>query len=209
MITISGQRIEPLAKFGGKYAGTPNVLDVMLGMSRMGRFAGQTRRWWNVLLHSIVCYEMAYGETAADRLVLLCLLHDAHEGITGDAAAFWKQPDVKLFQHEIDERFFTALDMWPITPEEEKFVKDIDNRALRAEAQLVGPPLIMQHLAPADGDDERTVEQVMSRFPKCADSEGLDSPAAIYFLDAFSKLYRSSVNSVQDDSPFTQPTSAK
>lgn len=209
MITFSGSRIEPLSKFDGKYNAVPSIIDIALGLSRMPRFGGQTRRWWSVLLHSIVCCELAYATTGGTdkRKLMLALLHDSHEAITADVPAFFKPKELKGWQAELDERFFGSLGLWPVTAEEEEFIKEIDDRALRAEALTIGPPTIMQHLSPPMNSDYAQVIQVAARFPDAASSEGLSSKAVVEFLDRFAELYRSIVPNTVDDTPSNQKES--
>jgi hypothetical protein len=211
MITYTGARIEPLSKFDGKFNATPNIIDIAIGLSRMPRFGGQTRRWWSVLLHSIVCYQIAeshldFSTTAEedDRLRMLCLLHDSHEAITADVPAFFKPVALKAYQLELDQRFLGSLNLWPISKVEEDFIKWVDDEALRAEALLVGPPTIMQHLSYPLSNTETIVKGVMAKYPDCVSSEGLDSPAVREFLDNFAGLYRSVAKDTCDDTPSNQ-----
>lgn len=207
MITFTGQRIEPLSKFDGKFAGVPNIIDIALGLSRMPRFGGQTRRWWSVLLHSIVCCEIALSRTQDRKLIMLALLHDAHEAITADVPAFFKPKEMKQWQHEIDERFLTSLNLWPVSEEDEAFIKEVDDEALRAEALAFGPPTIMQHLSlPANGSYAQALT-VGARFPDAASSEGLGSKAVCEFLDRFADMYRDVCGeNIRDDTPSNQPS---
>lgn len=214
MITFSGQRIEPSNKFDGKYNGIPNIVDIALGLSRMPRFGGQTRRWWSVLLHSIVCCELAIERVArledqsnSQRLIMLCLLHDAHEAITSDVPAFFKPVELKEWQAAIDERFFTSLNLWPLSAGDEDFIKSIDDEALRAEALAVGPPTIMQHLSPPKNSSYAKVLQVCSKYEDAKSCEGLGSKGVQEFLDRFAELYRNVLgDNVCDDTPSNQPT---
>lgn len=211
MITYTGQRIEPLSKFDGKFNGVPNIIDIALGLSRMARFGGQTRRWWSVLLHSIVCYKIAEThcyetdlDINMDKVLMLCLLHDSHEAITADVPAFFKTPELKQHQQDLDERFFGSLGLWPVSRVEEDFIKWVDDEALRAEALLVGPPTIMQHLSYPLSNSEDIVKGVMAKYPDCSSSEGLDSRAVREFLDIFAGLYRSVAKDTCDDTPSNQ-----
>lgn len=219
MITYTGSRIEPLSKFDGKFNAVPTIIDIALGLSRMPRFGGQTRRWWSVLLHSLVCYQIArqylegpwddevfdvLGDVSQDKLLMLCLLHDSHEAITADVPAFFKPKELKQWQAELDQRFFSSLGLWPVRKVEEDFIKWVDDEALRAEALLVGPPTIMQHLSYPLSNSEAIVKGVMSKYPDAQSSEGLDSRAVREFLDNFAGLYRSVAKEICDDTPSNQ-----
>jgi hypothetical protein len=211
VITYTGSRIEPLSKFDGKYNATPNIIDIALGLSRMARFSGQTRRWWSVLLHSLVTYQLAYdhiheveSEAELDRVLMIALLHDSHEAITADVPAFFKPVALKAWQIEVDQRFLGSLNLWPVSKIEQDFIKWVDDESLRAEALLVGPPTIMQHLSYPLSNTETIVKGVMAKYPDCASSEGLDSPAVREFLDIFAGLYRSVAKDTCDDTPSNQ-----
>lgn len=208
MITFTGQRIEPLSKFDGKYSAVPNIIDIAIGLSRMPRFGGQTRRYWPVLLHSIVCCELAIAKTQEQRKIMLCLLHDAHEAITSDVPAFFKPAEMKAWQAEIDERFFTSLNLWPLSDEEIEFVKTIDDEALRAEALAVGPPTIMQRISPPLNSHYSQVLQVCGKYPDAESCEGLGSKGVQEFLDRFAELYRNVLGEELccNDTPSNQPT---
>lgn len=207
MILFSGARIEPSSKFDGKFNGTPTIIDIALGLSRMPRFGGQTRRWWSVLLHAIVCCELAVARTQDRRKIMLALLHDAHEAITADVPAFFKPKELKEWQQEIDERFFTSLNLWPISQEEADFIKEIDDEALRAEALTLGPPTIMRHLSMPKNSSYAQVIQIAARYPDAVSSEGLSSKAVVEFLDRFAEMYRDIMGeeNVVDDTPSNQP----
>jgi 5'-deoxynucleotidase YfbR-like HD superfamily hydrolase len=60
--------------------------DVAIGLARIPRFLGQSRRKYSVLEHSLhVCGIVAERDaSAAARTRLAALLHDAHEALTGD-----------------------------------------------------------------------------------------------------------------------------
>lgn len=207
MICFSGVRIEPSSKFP-QFNGVPGLTDIALGLGRMPRFAGQTRRWWTGLHHSLVC--CAIGEALApagrssDRLALLCLLHDAHEAITGDVPAFFKSKELSAWQEEIDERLFKAFGLWPISLEEHEFIKKVDNIALRAEANVLGPPNIMCHLLPPTDGEEDVVQEVLNQFPTPECTDGIDSPAAREFYELFAGLIGESVHNRRDDTPQTR-----
>lgn len=209
MITHSGARIEPSSKFGGKYKGVPTLTDIALGLGRAPRFAGQTRTWWSGLLHSFVCYEIAracFRKGDEDkRVMLLCLLHDAHEAVTGDVPAFFKTREMSDYQAEIDERLFTALGLWPITAIEHVFIKKVDDAALRAEAAVLGPPAIMSHIGDPEESHKRIVLQIHNEFPNPSDTDGIDCKAARWFYALYAHCIGEAVWSRANDTPNTQP----
>jgi len=204
MICFSGVRIEPSSKFP-QFNGVPGLTDIALGLGRMPRFAGQTRTWWTGLHHSLVCEHIAscLADSSNHRLRLLCLLHDAHEAVTSDVPAFFKSKELSNWQEEIDERFFKAFGLWPISDEEHAFIKKVDNLALRIEAELFGPPNIMCHLVESEGFTW-IARDIQFEFPKPDDTNGLMSPAAQRFYELFAQLIGRSVHNRRDDIPQTR-----
>ena len=120
----------------------PTLLDIALGLSRQPRFAGQCRRWWSVLDHSLFAAEMAARDGQTSRTVLSVLLHDAHEALTGDTPTSLKTDAQREVQHALDLRI--ARDHFPGGAEafarSGERIKEYDRRALLAEALVVGPP---------------------------------------------------------------------
>lgn len=144
-MTYSGILVERAGAAG------PALLDIALGLSRQPRFAGQCRRWWSVLDHSLFAAEMAARDGRNTRTVLAILLHDAHEALTGDTPTSLKTDDQRAVQHDLDQRI--ARDFFPGGAEafarESVRIKEYDARALLAEALVVGPPSL-SHITPAE-----------------------------------------------------------
>lgn len=142
ILTQTGQRV-------GVYTGTPSMDDVVLGMHRMPRFAGQGRTMWSVLDHARFAEYLARQEPGLApaerlRLRLHALLHDAHEAITGDVPTPFKPVALKILQESLDERIMRAHApelRWGEDFEAQRYVRarDIDHRCLLTEALLVGP----------------------------------------------------------------------
>jgi hypothetical protein len=155
-LTYSGRLVKP----GGSEH--PSLMDIAIGLSRQPRFAGQCRRWWSVLDHTLFCDELvkAEPETSSRELRLAVLLHDAHEAITADVPTDMKGPELKQTQRELDEDILNAYfpggqeahrcDCWGVA------VKDIDRRALCAEARVVGPPTTPERILELFGVCEET-----------------------------------------------------
>jgi hypothetical protein len=191
VITLSGTRLEPLSRFDGAYGGAPALTDIALSLGRVPRFGGATRRWWTVLQHSLVCYEIArhMGGVYADPFMqLYALMHDAHEAVTGDIPAFWKTPDMGELQDELDARIRFHLGFRKPTAAEKATMKHLDTIALRAEAWVVGPPTITRYIARGGEMPERMVRQMLEEFSTPDHTNGVDSPAAQRFYDVFASL---------------------
>lgn len=115
--------------------GVPTVEDISIALARIPRFGGHTCRLWSVADHSRFCLRLA----GHDPLVqLAALMHDWHEAITGDVPTPWKDKGLRAAQEKFDTRIIRTYFPAPWTQVREA-VKDIDRRALLAEAHVVGP----------------------------------------------------------------------
>lgn len=142
-LTLSGRLVKPTT---GDH---PNLMDIAIGLSRTPRFAGQTLRWFSVLDHTmfgLYLIEESPSKTFYDQR--WWLLHDAHEAMTGDVPTDVKTDDLRKVQAQLDEKIFGAF--YPdriVTPNAVARIHEIDNRCLRAEADVLkertigGPPL--------------------------------------------------------------------
>lgn len=181
MMTFSGAMCVP-------GSGVPSLSDIALGLGRMPRFGGQTTRAWSVLLHSLVCSEIALETNMSERVQLYALMHDAHEAVTADVPTPWKPDTLGMWQSNLDVRLYDSLGIGQPTPTEKSFVTYIDAWALRAEATAYGPPTIMQHLPEASPDDVAIVERIGDLFPLPQDTDGARSPGALEFYAVFARL---------------------
>lgn len=168
--------------------GIPSLSDIALGLGRMPRFGGQTTRFWPVLLHSLVCSEIARELELSSRIQLFALLHDAHEAVTADVPTPWKPAELKLWQDDLDIRLYESFGIELPTDIENSFVGFIDEWALRAEAVAFAGPGIMKHFNPAAPEDLEIVERIGDLFPTPLDTDGADSPAALEFYAVFASL---------------------
>jgi 5'-deoxynucleotidase YfbR-like HD superfamily hydrolase len=150
MVTHMGYVLTHSGRQVSASEGCPSIHDVALSLSRMPRFAGQGRRWWSVLDHSLFVERLAAQFALREKirgkqayiLRLAALLHDAHECITGDVPSPIKPSDLADVQDEIDSRIGATLfpggdavfTLW------ETVVHELDRRALLLEAWKVGPP---------------------------------------------------------------------
>lgn len=168
--TFTGRHVTPAG------AETPSLTDIAVGLSRQPRFAGQGRRWFSVLDHSLFCDELArslpdseipylrgpFPEGSRAQLRLAALLHDAHEAITADVPTTWKNGAFKLQQGCLDVRIMEAYFPGGIGAyhETQDVVKRIDRRALVAEARVVGPPVSADRILDAFGITETVLDDV-------------------------------------------------
>jgi hypothetical protein len=123
---------------------TPSIADISLGLSRMPRFAGQTRVPYTVLDHSLFVLDMVTADApAAFTLQLAALLHDAHEAMTGDVPTPFKTAALRDMQDQLDARIseLVCVSGWDcLFYAYQPLVKKYDTCALLAEALVIGPP---------------------------------------------------------------------
>jgi hypothetical protein len=156
MFTFSGERVMP----GGETA--PTLDDVVRGLGRMPRFAGQGREPYTVLQHSLAGYFLACFRQFSTLDRCYVLLHDGHEAITGDVPTDWKPPELQALQHELDRRIYRSLHVPEPSMASLRLVAEIDRAILMAEGKLVGPPRFPEwrgYVEP-DADALVMVEQV-------------------------------------------------
>lgn len=152
-LTYTGRNVKP-----GNGA-HPSLIDIAVGLSRQPRFAGQTRRWWSVLDHTLFGDElMRHRVDTASELRLAWLLHDAHEAITGDVPTDVKKlTELGMIQDGLDyrilEAYYPAWDQNGRWTRDHDEVKAIDKRCLLAEAHVVGPPAAADYFEEPDDTD--------------------------------------------------------
>lgn len=171
-LTYTGQRVYEHQGRVWPEDGAPNLTDMAVQCGRIARFVGATTIFYPVLLHHFVVYEDMAARDADPRVLLEALIHDGHEGITGDIPSPYKPPVVTDFQDELDQRIYISLGVDPCTDEELRQIKEADTRALLAEAWEIGPPGSLEWVKSIGGADPDTVEilhRVLETYPGYAD----------------------------------------
>lgn len=139
MITQSGVSVWPK---GSKYyseTAVPSLEDIGWGLGRIVRFGGQTKQWYNVLLHSITVSKIVTDP----RAYYYALLHDAPEAIVSDVVSTWKGQEAKERENELLELITLSLAdqyslEWPWPEHVVDVVAEADHVALAAEAHVLG-----------------------------------------------------------------------
>lgn len=154
--TYTGRHVTPAG------SETPSLMDIAVGLSRQPRFAGQGRRWFSVLDHSLFCVELAKRDDRSPRLQLAMLVHDGHEAITSDIPKPWKSASMGYAQEDLDIRIMEAYFPGGIGGYRElnAMVKWFDRRALVAEARVIGPPVSAERILDAFGITETVLDDV-------------------------------------------------
>jgi len=127
MYCISGQRVTI-------DEGSPTLDDVAVGLGRICRFAGQSQKFYCVLLHSLLV-----GDLVPPQYELFGLLHDAMEAVTGDCVGPFKTKEMRELEDKMWLRFMWERFGIETLPEGWKgHVKQADQRALFVEARRIG-----------------------------------------------------------------------
>lgn len=129
MNTIDGHEILP------ENTNFPSLYAIGWGLARMGRFAGQTEKWYSVLAHSFTVADLVDEKYRAD-----ALLHDAAEVIVGDQVATWKNGMTREDESNILHRIYLSigLDLPDKGSQVFNVIKAADLAARVAEADLLG-----------------------------------------------------------------------
>lgn len=128
MITLSGRHVFP------DNDGVPTLDDIAVGLARQVRFAGHTEIPYSVLQHTMVMTSFMPVEYR-----IFGLIHDAHEAIMGDTPRFWKHPEVKAYEQDLDERLTRALELpWPWPEVACEHVTRTDLQSCIVEAKVLG-----------------------------------------------------------------------
>lgn len=107
MITYTGRNVWPArtAPPGIDLTVGPSIEDIAVGLSRQSRFAGQTRRFYSVLCHSVIgALAVDQFDPSNQQLRRWLLLHDAHESVLSDVPTTWGNEILDEDKADLDER---------------------------------------------------------------------------------------------------------
>lgn len=135
MITYSKRRVFPTEYNSFEFPPVaPSLDDIAVGLSRINRFAGQTKHLYSVLQHSFVVSELV-----SDAARVYALLHDAPECVVSDVPTTWKTDAAREYEFELMRRICLEHNLvWPAPEELWDEVKHIDGVVLAAEAHVLG-----------------------------------------------------------------------
>lgn len=160
MLTYTGQ-------FVTIEQGAPTLRDIAIQLGRIPRFMGALKVFWPVLAHSILVARLCPPETK-----LYGLLHDAAEVVVGDVPRTIKTAGQKSKEKQVLYRIFDRLDVpWP-SIEIMTAVREADNRALKAEAWVLGNDTLTLHreFHPRDWEAEIRLIDLRSKYFHYTDS---------------------------------------
>ena len=119
-----------------------NLEDILVALSRLPRFVGQTNRLFTVLEHSLLCYYLALDlqePSLSSSTLLHVLLHDSAEAYTGDIPTPVKdllRPKID----EVEEKILLSIKSYfkvpLITEKEKQIVKLVDSYAFSVENEM-------------------------------------------------------------------------
>lgn len=108
------------------------IEDIAHALSLLCRGNGHVKHFFSVGQHCINCAMEAVARDYSERVCLACLLHDASEAYLSDVPRPFKQSMV--FYQELEEKILKIIyEKYlgsPLTDEEEKLVKGIDDDML-------------------------------------------------------------------------------
>lgn len=127
--TYSGKKID----FFEPRADQIDIADIARGLSRLPRFAGQTKTFYSVALHSV-----NVAGILPEKYKLQGLMHDAAEAYIGDLPTPFKR-NIPEFA-ELEKRIWTAIcERFGIALELAPLVKTADATMLVSERDLLKP----------------------------------------------------------------------
>ena len=129
--------------FANPHESTVRIVDIATALSRIPRFNGHSLFHYTVAQHCVLMEQallkLRPESTPLDRLHIL--LHDASEAYMGDMCRPLKYlPGMKAFRDleaVVTEVIYKRLGVPTPTAEEEKLVKEFDDRMLRTEAEAL------------------------------------------------------------------------
>lgn len=133
--TFSGAHIAPT----NPDASQIHIPDIAHALSLLCRGNGHVQTFFSVGQHCIHCALEAEARGYSNRLVLACLLHDASEAYVCDIPRPFKQclPQYKTYENHLLDIIYTKYLGAPLTDEEEKLVKKIDDDMLYYDLEIL------------------------------------------------------------------------
>lgn len=126
--TYSGVHMEPVQPEADKI----HIGDIAHALSLLCRGNGHVKTFFSVGQHCVRCALEAEARGYARRVVLACLLHDASEAYMSDITRPLKKylPQYKIYEQQLLKVIYEKYLGTPLTSEEEKLVKEIDDDLL-------------------------------------------------------------------------------
>ncbi len=176
VLTRSGQKVSPLH-------GVPTLSDVAIQLGKICRYAGASKEFWPVLLHSFVVCDLL-----PDTLKIYGLAHDAIEVITSDCPSPYKTSEFEEIEKKILNRFILSLGLPSLSSQDWAQVKKADIAALSGEVWTIGSIGLQKFFTKRNTQAEKIVLQYFKKYPakECISETGT---APKEFVARFEKLF--------------------
>jgi hypothetical protein len=115
--------------------GSPSLEDIAWQLLHVCRYAGACRVNYTVGIHS-----MLVADLVRPSLEFQALLHDGTEACVGDIPKPFKSDAMRLTEDSLMNRIWERFGLQPLSEESYAEIKKADIRALCAEADIIGPP---------------------------------------------------------------------
>ena len=111
------------------------IVDVAHALSLLCRGNGHVKTFFSVGQHCLHCAREALARNCSRRVALACLLHDASEAYLSDVPRPFKQhlPQYRALEDRLLAAIYQKYLGGPLTQEEQRQVKQIDDDMLRGE----------------------------------------------------------------------------
>lgn len=171
----------------GRHLGPDNdvtsIEDVAASLGKQCRFAGHSRVFYSVLLHSLVVCDLL-----PPLFKLYGLLHDAAESVITDIPSPFKYDRMKAVEKRIFSQMLKSYGIPEPNEETRLAVKQADTMAFHGEAWTVGPLGLRKLYPERCSDAERLVEHNIKIFPPHS-SINENGAAVLDFLSRY-RAYR-------------------
>jgi hypothetical protein len=112
--------------------------DICHALSHIGRFTGQTKRFYSVAEHSLLVFNIVSKYTSRPEILLQALLHDASEAYLADISSPFKGALTNY--RKLEERVWCRIAFkYGLNPIMHPMIKEADWVALFAEALVLQP----------------------------------------------------------------------
>lgn len=159
-LTYTGRQIS-------QSGGAPSLEDIAWQLLHVCRYAGACKVNYTVGIHSMLVADFVVARWPG--LEFPALLHDGTEACVGDIPKPFKSPEMRQIEDILMERISEQFGFSKLTENDHKIIKAADIRALCAEADLIGPPGLVE-----DGikngwynhnsDDVEMLKEYLSRY---------------------------------------------
>lgn len=133
--TYTGKHFDPVHPL----AELIDIRDIAHALSLMTRGNGHLKTFFSVGQHCLNCAREAEERGHSSRIILACLIHDASEAYMSDVPRPFKPflPQYLELEDQLLDIIYTKYLGSPLTKEEEKILKDIDDDMLYYDLKIL------------------------------------------------------------------------